>query len=96
LNGIHSETYCCFLLKNKTRSRLDNEIIHSCEYLEQRADFVKDFARSGGTIEFYASIFLDGDGGFEVDRSLLQRILALGLGLSVEMYRLNDNEAMDY
>ena len=55
--------------------------------------FIREFLRTGGRVEFYVSIFLDGNRGYELDRSMLQRMSAIGLGLSVEMYRLSDTEA---
>jgi hypothetical protein len=80
-------------LKKKGKGRLDSDLISWCEYLEKRVIFFQKLARTGGKIEFYVSVFLDGDRGFEFNNSLLQRIYTLGLGLSVEMYRLSDAEA---
>ena len=93
LDGIYEETYCCFLLEKKMRGHLDEYLEHWCEYLEKFTEFLNDFLRTNGKLEFYASIFLDGDKGFEIKNILLNRICALGLGLSIEMYRLSDKEA---
>jgi hypothetical protein len=92
LEGIYQETYCCFLFRTKTTEHLHKEFAAGCEHLEARASFMDNFLRTGGRLEFYVSIFLDGDRGFELDNLLLRRMDALGLGLSVELYRLRDEE----
>ncbi|MEN4955926.1 hypothetical protein [Stenotrophomonas indicatrix] len=40
----------------------------------------------GGKAEFYVSLFTEELGGFELDHSLLKRIVELSLGVSVEIY----------
>jgi hypothetical protein len=54
--------------------------------------FMHELIRSGGVTEFRVGIFLDGDRGFELSNPLIRRIYTLGLDLSVEMYRLSDDE----
>jgi len=92
LEGVYAQTYCCFELKKKAASHLDEDLAPWCAFLEQRLPFMQQLARSGGRMEFRVGIFLDGDRGFEIDSLLLQRICAIGLGLSIEMYRLSDSE----
>jgi len=93
LEGIYAETYCSFLLEKKVAGHLDEYLEHWRDYLEKHAEFLNGLLTSGGKLEFYVSIFLDGDKGFEIKNSQLKRIYALGLGLTVEMYRLSDEEA---
>lgn len=93
LEGLYRETYCCFKIKKKGASHLDDDLRPWCDFLEKHAIFLQVFLETGGRLEFYISIFLDGDRGFELDGPMLQRISALGVGLSVEMYRLSDDEA---
>jgi hypothetical protein len=93
LDGVYPQTYCCLSLKKSGKSRLDRHLNSWCEYLEKRISFLREFVRTGGKLEFYVSIFLDGDKGFEVNSALAQRICTLGLGFSVEIYRLTDTEA---
>jgi hypothetical protein len=92
LEGTYQQTYCCFVLKTKTSRHLDTEFASGCEYLETRASFIQTFLQTGGTLEFYVSIFLDGDRSFELGNLLMRRMCALGVGLSIEMYRLSDKE----
>ena len=96
LDGVYSETYCCFSLKKNSEGRLGSDLNVWCEYLERHASFLREFVHTGGRLEFYVSIFLDGDRGFEIKNSMFRRICALGLDLSVEMYRLNDKEAAPF
>jgi hypothetical protein len=86
LDGVYKETYCCFQWKEKRLGRLDRDMISGCEYLEKHLVFLQEFLRTGGRLEFYVGIFLQGDSGFEIDNALFRRMQALGLGLSVEMY----------
>ena len=95
LGGVNSETYCCFRLKKKSASHLHEDVRNACSILEKHLGFLDAFVITGGRLEFYASIFLDGDRGFELDNRLLRRMDAIGLGLSVEMYRLHDGEVTD-
>jgi hypothetical protein len=92
LEGVYPQTYCCFQLKKKAASPLDEDLTPWCTFLEQHLLFMQDLVRSGGRTEFRVGIFLDGDRGFEFGNPLIQRIYALGLGLSIEMYRLGDAE----
>ena len=92
LAGVYGETYCCFLLQEKTRDRLDKCVARWCELLQTHDDFLQDFRHTGGKIEFYVSIFLDDDRGFELNNEMLKRMDDAGLGLSIEMYRLGNSE----
>lgn len=93
LEGVYKETYCSFSLKNKTSNHLNKELLAECDHLDQHAGFLRSFLHTGGRLEFYISIFLDGDRGFEINPSLIRRMTALELGFTVEMYRLSDQEA---
>jgi hypothetical protein len=92
LEGVYTQTYCCFELKKKTAGHLDEDLIPWCSFLEERLPFMQELTNSGGRAEFRIGIFLDGDRGFELDNLLVGRIHVLGLGLSIEMYRLSDGE----
>ena len=78
--------------KKKSPGHLDEDLTPWCEFLEKKLTFLQEFLRTDGRLEFYIGIFLDGDRGFELDKLILQRICAIGLGLSIEMYRLSDSE----
>ncbi len=93
LEGTYAETYCSFLLQTKTTGHLDKHLGIWCAFLEKHGAFLHEISGTGGNFEFYISIFLDGDRGFVLENRLLHRMDALGVGLSVEMYRLNDEEA---
>src|SRR5215813_11173264 len=67
LEGTYEETYCCFRLEEKMRARLEQCISRWCKSLRQHHDFLGIFVQSGGKIEFYVSVFLEGDRGFELD-----------------------------
>ena len=67
LEGVYKETYCCFELKEKGLGRLDRDLASGCGYLEKHPTFLQEFLRTGGTVDFYIGIFLEGDGGFEID-----------------------------
>jgi hypothetical protein len=92
LKGLYAQTYCCFQLKKKAASQLEQDLVPWCEFLEQRLLFMHELTRSGGRAEFRIAIFVDGDRGFELSNLLIRRIYMLGLELSIEMYRLSDNE----
>lgn len=92
LEGVYRETYCCFKIKEKAPGHLNEDLAPWCEFLEKHLIFLREFLRTDGRLEFYIGMFLDGDRGFELDNLMLQKISTLGLGLSIEMYRLSDSE----
>jgi hypothetical protein len=94
LEGIYKETYCCFELEKKTREYPERRITHWCQVIEAHSEFLADLVQTGGKAEFYVSVFLDGDRGFELDNELLTRMCAFRLGIAVEMYRLGDSEVV--
>ncbi|HGK7303256.1 TPA: hypothetical protein ACJ509_001104 [Stenotrophomonas maltophilia] len=85
-DAIQDHTYVSMPLVRKVRVELDQELMRWCRAFEGNADFMSTVVSTGGRVEFYVSVFVDGLGGFEIDYNLLAAICMLNIGLSVEIY----------
>jgi len=84
--GLYDETYVSMQLVRKASVELDEELRRWCDVLSAKARFLDEIVGGGGKAEFYVSLFTEALGGFELDHSLLKRIVELSLGVSVEIY----------
>lgn len=79
-------TYVSMPLVRKVNVELDEEIARWCDFLLPKAEFIGSILDTGGRAELYISVFIEGLGGFELDREVLSKVQGLGLGLAVEIY----------
>lgn len=86
LGGIHAETYWACELLQRTDSRLEAAIADANAWLVQREDFLHRFSRSGGSIEYYASVSCKTRLPFELPPDLLGACAGLGVRLSIEIF----------
>lgn len=86
LAGTYENTYVCMTLVRKKMVELDDELLVCIENIKLHGDFLANLLTTGGEVEFYVSIFLDGSCGFNFGRWLINELAKFGLGVSVELY----------
>jgi hypothetical protein len=86
LPTISPDTRCSFLLGEGDDRILPDAINKWNAFLEAKRDFLGQLRSSGGRIEYFIGLFLDPNGGFELDYEQLRSLGDLGVSLSLDIY----------
>ena len=86
LEGINRETRCSFeLSKGDDQSLLEEIAEWNLRFLDKKA-FFEEFAASGGKMEYFLGLFLDGNSGFDLPPEEMGKMRELGITLSLDIY----------
>jgi hypothetical protein len=86
LGGSYKLNYCSFLLMDGDSSDLSQCITKSARSMLAHQEFLSDYKKSGGTIEFFVGIFLRGNGGLVLDSGNLAMLSFLGIDVALDIY----------
>ena len=86
LDGINKITFCAFDLAKGDDEHLLEELARwNGKFLERKAFFV-EFVASGGEMEYFLGIFLEGNSGFGLSPKDMRDMQKLGITLSLDIY----------
>jgi len=85
LDGIRNENYCCFRISTDGEDIIE-ALNKLNKILVKKVLFIDDYITSGGTIEYYLSVYCE-DGGFseEFDNKLLADIARNKINFGLEI-----------
>jgi hypothetical protein len=86
LGGQFVETYWAYKLCDRSNSDVSEAIGMANAWMQLRSAFVAEFARSGGTMEYYISVTCNGRLAAELTPSLLAQCGQLEVKLSLEVF----------
>ena len=90
---MYDYTYWSSQAKRGEDSELLEVIEADLQELEKRRPFLAEFCSSGGRIQYYVSWFAsDRSGGETIPYHLLQRLAALRISLSLEVYSFSEGD----
>jgi len=82
----NAETYWAIRLIERKDAELTAAIETAASWLQDRNSYISRFRAKGGSIEFYVSLSCDGHFAEELPSAVLERIVKLGVYLSVEVF----------
>lgn len=86
LDGLYKETYCTFKKSKGPDSQLDSELERCNAALSKHKSFLSKIKDSGGRLEYFVGLFLDGNSGFSVTSDEMRQMQELGIDLSLDIY----------
>lgn len=86
LNGTRSETYWCGEIPDDSFGTLAEGLEAVLGKLKGRHDWLTQFIRSGGRVECFIGVFVDGNCGMALDAGVLRRVAWAGVSLSFDIY----------
>lgn len=86
LDGFYRASYCNFRLVTKAPGRFTEALAPLLDKLEGNQSIFRQIALTGGRIELYVGVFVEGDSGFTLAIDDMRRMAELSLELSVEVY----------
>lgn len=88
LVGTNKQTFCTFELSSGDDSKLalESELSHWTQELSKCKAFLNQFQKSGGTIEYFIGVFLDGNSGVVFSPQEMNSMQELGIGISLDIY----------
>lgn len=84
--GVYKQSYVCTHSVDGTDGRIAETISEWLDRLEPAYEFLQEFRRTGGTVNFNIFWYPNGDTGAVFDACLLDRIIKLGLDLGINVY----------
>ena len=87
LEGVYSRTCVSFDVKNHEGEVLEDAIRRALEEeLNSKIPYLSELVATGGELEFFVGIFLNGNEGLQIDAKLVSSLASAGIGLSLDMY----------
>jgi len=86
LDGLNRETYCSFELSKGDDLRLAADIAQWNRRLMEKRAFFEVFAKSGGRMEYFLGLFLEGNSGIDLPPDEMELMRQLGITLSLDIY----------
>jgi hypothetical protein len=86
LPGTNKLTFCTFPLAKGPDSKLIAAIRDSNKSLLTKQRHIRSIIRSGGRLEYFLGLFLNGNSGFELDVEIAEELAKLGVKLSLDIY----------
>jgi hypothetical protein len=86
LSGFYETNACSYLLCQKRVGSLSEFISEQVSMLEEKSVSFRQIAESGGKAEFFVGLYVSGNSGEVIRYNLLERLGALGIDLSLDIY----------
>ncbi len=86
LGDFYNENYWAYRLVDRTDSDIAGAIEEANSWMHMRLDFITDFVRSGGTVEYYVSVSSSRRLAVEFSTTLLEQCNQLRANLSFEIF----------
>jgi hypothetical protein len=91
LNGVNESTYCFFRLEHPEGIQLVDFIDVYSDELYRHKGFFEELRSTGGSLEYFIGWYSDRNSGQVFNLGLLSKLVALGIGLSIDFYGGSDD-----
>ena len=86
LSGFNNFTYCSFNLNHANTDLV--EFLHSfSDKLYAHNSYLERLRSTGGLLEYFVGMYVDKNAGIVVDMPLLNKLVDLGIQLSLDLYK---------
>ena len=87
LDGVYSQTYVSFDLEEYEGEILEDALRRALEEkLASKMPYLSELVATGGVLEFFVGIFLEGNEGLQIDAELIDLFASAKIGLSLDIY----------
>lgn len=86
LKGVYDQTYCCYELVEGRRNTFEKSLRKWTRTFGKRKAALKKLRRSGGRLEYYLVLLLEGNAGIVLEDLDLREMSVLGIQLALDIY----------